>query len=143
MNVGASPGVGPSRFENIRASQREVKRCIKRGIGEFCEQQTVIVNGKLIGSAGKTRPRRQPTLTELAEENKELHRKITAQEKIINALTKPRDDRSTGSPQPQAYVSRDSTPTLENSTTLRQPDHLATVREIYESRIGTDQQVSM
>ncbi|WRT68124.1 uncharacterized protein IL334_005099 [Kwoniella shivajii] len=60
-------------------------RCVSRGLGDLCEQQTVIVNGRLTGG-GKLPSQRAPTLAQLMEENKVLHRRINAQEKTIKSL---------------------------------------------------------
>ncbi|KAL7418359.1 hypothetical protein Q5752_006817 [Cryptotrichosporon argae] len=95
---------GPSKVGPIRTSQREVKscgfcyrrkvkcdkvfpcsRCVSRGLGDLCVQESVIVNGRLTGPNDRT-VRRQPTLPQLIEENKSLHRKLNAQEKIIRSL---------------------------------------------------------
>ncbi|WWC62248.1 uncharacterized protein I303_104844 [Kwoniella dejecticola CBS 10117] len=105
--MGIGIGMGNSTLSSIgpiRMGQREVKscnycykrkvkcdktfpcsRCVSRGLADLCEQQTVMVNGKVIGG-GRMPSTKTPTLAQLAEENKALHRRINAQEKTIHAL---------------------------------------------------------
>ncbi|RSH90709.1 hypothetical protein EHS25_009884, partial [Saitozyma podzolica] len=47
---------------------------------------SVIVNGRLTGPAAPGLPRRQPTLPQLIDENKALHRKLFSQERLIATL---------------------------------------------------------
>nr|XP_019046724.1 hypothetical protein I302_05478 [Kwoniella bestiolae CBS 10118]OCF25654.1 hypothetical protein I302_05478 [Kwoniella bestiolae CBS 10118] len=102
---GSGSGSGsPSLVGPIRMGQREVKscnycykrkvkcdkvfpcsRCVSRGLGDLCEQQTVMVNGKITGG-GRLPSAKTPTLAQMIEENKALHRKINAQEKTIQNL---------------------------------------------------------
>ncbi|WWD19948.1 hypothetical protein CI109_104421 [Kwoniella shandongensis] len=89
----------------VRTSQREVKscgfcyrrklkcdkvypcsRCLARGLGDLCERETVNVNGRITGGGPSRTARRQPTLAEVMEENKSLHRKVSTQEKVIRSL---------------------------------------------------------
>ncbi|WVQ67471.1 uncharacterized protein L199_005671 [Kwoniella botswanensis] len=96
----------PSFVGPIRMGQREVKscnycykrkvkcdkvfpcsRCLSRGLGDLCEQQTVMVNGKITGG-GRLPSQKVPTLAQMVEENKALHRKVNAQEKTIQNLMK-------------------------------------------------------
>lgn len=77
---------------------------MSRGLGELCEQEyvgghdldliltahyrTVVVNGRLVGGAptADRNKRWVPTVAELMEENKALHRKITSQEKMMQSM---------------------------------------------------------
>ncbi|ORY25044.1 hypothetical protein BCR39DRAFT_545047 [Naematelia encephala] len=64
-------------------------RCVKRGLGDLCQQETRLVNSdpSLSPSAVSTRvTRRQPTYAELVLENKSLHRKIALQEAVVARL---------------------------------------------------------
>ncbi|ORY35327.1 hypothetical protein BCR39DRAFT_596085 [Naematelia encephala] len=127
---------GPSR-KSIRTSQREVKscgfcyrrklkcnkvypcqRCIARGLGELCQQETVLVNGRIIGGDSARTSRRQPTIAQLTEENKTLHRKVSAQEKVIRSLLDQSDGTSvkeSNSAQGQQLVPRRESLDLESA----------------------------
>ncbi|WVQ84275.1 hypothetical protein IAT38_006427 [Cryptococcus sp. DSM 104549] len=164
---GSSTDVGP-----IRIGQREVKscnfcykrkvkcdkvfpcsRCKQRGIGELCEQQTVIVNGRLTGGGFPSSGRKPPTLKELTVENKELHRRIAAQEKVIQNLLASGDRGSYGpgggvdAPGPSGTVlnevdeqSRATTVEPDAVPGLEQPDYLSIVRHLYGSLTGDEEE---
>ncbi|KAK8870136.1 hypothetical protein IAR55_000706 [Kwoniella newhampshirensis] len=99
----------------VRTSQREVKscgfcyrrklkcdkvypcsRCLARGLGDLCERETVIVNGRITGGGPDRPSRRQPTLAQVMEENKTLHRKVSTQEKVIRSLLDQVEGRASG-----------------------------------------------
>ncbi|WVQ71112.1 hypothetical protein IAR50_000637 [Cryptococcus sp. DSM 104548] len=116
-------------------------RCTSRGLGHLCEQQTAIVNGQAGESSRGSR--KQPTVAELIEENKSLHRKVNAQQKIINSLSggqAPEDGKglraklfcpesTTSEPQQEA-----AEPDAERA---EQPDYLFTIREVYGTAPGS------
>ncbi|WVQ92981.1 hypothetical protein IAU59_000044 [Kwoniella sp. CBS 9459] len=94
---------GPSRAARDKPSQRQVKscgfcyrrkvkcdktfpctRCVKRGLGDLCHQETQIVNGEASSfNVGDRLTRREPTYAELVNENKALHRKLASQEQAL------------------------------------------------------------
>ncbi|KAK4689048.1 hypothetical protein P7C73_g1061, partial [Tremellales sp. Uapishka_1] len=61
-------------------------RCVARGLEELCEQETVMIKGHVTGGGHNSGTRRQPSLAQLSEENRILHRKVVAQENTIRSL---------------------------------------------------------
>ena len=69
-------------------------KCVARGLGDLCEQEMVIVNGRLRGGGPDGVSRKPRTLAELGEENKTLQRKIATQEGAIRSLLSQLDEKT-------------------------------------------------